>query len=402
MESIPVAEGTALRPKPAKRMAAFGEYLFDEIAGLKANVQARGVEVIDLSVGDPDGAAPPEAVAELQRQAEQTANHRYPSYKGLPEFRTAVARWYFDTFGVNLQPNDEVLSLIGSKGGVTHMPLTLVNPGDYVLLPDPAYAAYPAGVQLAEGRIYSMPLLERNGYLPDLEAVPSEIARAAKLMILNYPNNPTTACATEAFFADVVDFARQHGIFIAHDAPYNLMAFEGQRKLSFLETPGAKDVGIEFHSFSKLFNMTGWRVAFCAGNPELVSLLGTLKSNLDMGIFLPIQYAAIKALDSARPFIENLCGVYQRRRDVLVEGLRQLGWRLQAPRATFYVWAPVPDGTDSWSFTCRLLEQTGVLVTPGVGFGPCGEGYIRVALTVSEERLGQVIARLREVGFTYS
>jgi len=284
---------------------------------------------------------------------------------------------------------------------MTHLPLTLVNPGDSVLLPDPAYSAYAAGIAVAEGVVHPMPLLEKNGYLPDLTEIPSDVARSAKLMFLNYPNNPTTACASLKFFEDVVDFARQHEVFIAHDAPYNLLCFDGEKHPSFLEARGAKDVGVEFHSFSKLFNMTGWRISFVSGNRDLIDALGTLRGNFDMGPFIPIQQAAAKVLGHARSFIDQTVQVFQRRRDVLVEGLERLGWPVKRPRATFYCWVPVPEACSTRDFTCRLLNEAHILVAPGTGFGPSGEGYIRFALTVSEEKLQEVVQRLQDAGFVY-
>ena len=392
---------SAFKFKRAKRMGSLGEYFFDELVRLKNEVEATGVEVIDLSVGDPDFGAPEEAVIELQKQAKQPSNHRYASYRGLPEYRAAIAKWYKESFRVQLDPQKEILGLIGSKSGMTHLPLVLVNPGDPVLLPDPCYVAYHAGVMIAEGKIHWMPLLEKNGYLPDLSAIPSDVAKAAKLMFLNYPNNPTTACATLDFFQEVVEFAKDNEVWIAHDAPYNFICFDQEKPLSFLQVPGAKDVGVEFHSFSKLFNMTGWRISFVSGNQDIIDALGTLKGNLDMGQFLPIQQAATRVLGQYRSYIPNNVEIYRKRRNVVLKGLEQLGWNVPASKATFFIWIPVPEDTDCWSFTCRILKEAGVLLTPGTGFGPHGEGYIRIALTVPENVLEQVIERLRENGFVY-
>ncbi len=389
--------------RAAERLGQFPVYLFDKLDADKAEVQARGVDVISLGQGDPDEGTPPEIVEELVRAARDPKNHHYPSFKGMPEYLQAVADFYKNDFGVTLDPGPEILSLVGSKGGVGRLPLAIVNPGEVILCPDPCYPAYIPGMILAQAEIYYMPLLRENNFLPDLTKIPEDIARRARLMLLNYPNNPTAGVATKEFFAEVVAFAKKYDIIIAHDAPYNMMVFDDEEPLSFLQTPGAKDVGIEFHSMSKLFNMTGWRCAFVSGNSKIISALSTLISNTDMGVFRPIQYAAIKAFHNGNIFMNKMNKLYQERRDVIVNGLGSLGWQVPPPRGTFFVWLPVPEkGRESIPFALELLHKSGVLITPGRGFGEYGEGYLRIALTVSADRMREVVNRIREAGYVYT
>jgi LL-diaminopimelate aminotransferase len=360
------------------------------------------MDVISLGQGDPDEGTPPDIVAELSRAASDPKNHHYPSFKGLPEYLKAIAAFYKDNFDVELEPGPEILSLVGSKGGMGRIPLALVNPGEVVLCPDPCYPAYVPGMILAGADIHFMPLTKENDFLPDLTKIPGDVAKRAKLMFLNYPNNPIGATATPEFFAEAVKFARKYEIIIVHDAPYNMMVFDEEQPLSFLTTPGARDVGVEFHSMSKLFNMTGWRCSFVSGNRHVIAALSKLISNVDMGIFRPIQYAAIKALKNGRSFMDKMNKLYQERRDVVVKGLRDLGWKVDLPKASFFVWLPVPEkGRESIPFALEILNKTGVSITPGRGFGTYGEGYLRIALTVSTERLKEVIRRLKDAGYVY-
>ncbi len=387
--------------KSASRLDKFPVYLFDKLDADKAEVQAKGIDVISLGVGDPDEGTPSEIVEELTRTAADPSNHHYPSFKGLPEYRQAIAHFYEEHFGVSLDPQTEILALIGSKSGMGRLPLAMVNPGEVVLVPDPCYPGYIPGVILAGAEIYRMPLLARNGYRPDLSAIPTDVAGRARLMLLNYPNNPTAGVATAEFFSDVVKFAKGYNIVVAHDAPYNMMTFDDEKPLSFLQTPGAKEVGVEFHSMSKLFNMTGWRAAFVSGNASVITALSKLISNVDMGIFKPIQYAAIKALRNGAAFIRKMNRLYEERRDIVVEGLRKLGWRVDAPKGTFFVWLPVPEEKESIPFALELLHKSGVLITPGRGFGEYGEGYLRIALTVSADTLREVLSRIKKAGYDY-
>lgn len=382
----------------ADRLKQLPPYLFKEIDRIKEEVKARGVDIIDLGVGDPDLPTPDFIVAALQRAVQDPSTHRYPSYSGMNDFREAVARWYQRRFGVSLDPEREVVTLIGSKEGIAHLPLAFNNPGDLNLATSPAYPVYHIGTMFAGARTYFLPLLQENNFLPDLTQVSGEVARQAKLLFFNYPNNPTAAVADPAFFAQVVEFCREHQIIAVHDAAYTEMAYDGYRPPSFLETPGAKDLGIEFHSLSKTYNMTGWRLGFAVGQADVIEGLGKIKSNIDSGAFNAIQYAGIAALDSDQTAVMANCRILQERRDVLVAGLKKLGYAVTAPRATFYVWLPTPTGLDSAQFTSLLLEQAGIVTTPGSGFGAPGEGYVRLALTVPVARIEEALARLTRLG----
>ncbi len=383
----------------ADRVKQLPPYLFKEIDRLKAELIAKGVDVINLGVGDPDLPTPKHIIDRLKEAAEDPANHQYPSYSGMNDFKHAVARWYARRFNVELDPESEVLTLIGSKEGIAHLPLAFINPGDLALVPTPAYPVYAVAVLFAGGTSHEMPLLAENGFLPDLSAIPEDVARKAKLMFLNYPNNPTSAVAEREFFEKVVAFAEEHRIIVCHDAAYTEMAFDGYRPMSFLEVPGAKDVGIEFHSLSKTYNMTGWRLGFAVGNASVLSGLGQIKSNVDSGAFNAIQWAGIAALEESQDCVREMQRIYQERRDVLVEGLRKAGLDAQPPKATFYVWCPVPDGMTSAEFTSLLLKEAGIVTTPGSGFGGPGEGFIRMALTVSKERLREAAERIQRLSF---
>ncbi len=379
----------------AERLKRLPPYLFAEIDKKKREARARGVDLIDMGIGDPDLPTPPHIIEALKRGAENPANHRYPDYEGLVEFRRAVAGWYTRRFGVTLDPETEVLTLIGSKEGTAHMPLAFVNPGDVVLVPDPGYPVYAAGTWFAGGEVHFMPLRRANGFLPDLDAIPAEIARRARLMYLNYPNNPTAAVASREFFERVVAFARTHGIIVCHDAMYSELRFDGYRPPSFLEVAGAKEAGVEFHSLSKTYSMTGWRIGFCSGNAAVIAGLGKVKTNVDSGVFQAVQEAGIAALTGPQDVPEQYRRTYQERRDVVVAGLKALGWEVDVPKGAFFVWAPVPRGLDSRTFAARLLEEAGCVVTPGVGFGPSGEGFYRIALTIDAKRLHEAMERLK-------
>ena len=381
----------------AERLKRLPPYLFAEIDKKKREARARGVDLIDMGIGDPDLPTPPHIIEALKRGAENPANHRYPEYEGLLEFRRAVANWYRQRFGVTLKPETEVLTLIGSKEGTAHMPLAFVNPGDVVLVPDPGYPVYAAGTWFAGGQPHFMPLQRANGFLPDLDAIPDDVARRAKLMYVNYPNNPTAAVVEKGFFVQVVAFARRHGILVCHDAMYSELRFDGYRPPSFLETPGALEVGVEFHSLSKTYSMTGWRIGFCSGNATAIAGLGKVKTNVDSGVFQAVQEAGIAALTGPQDIPEQYRRTYQERRDVVVAGLRSLGWDVDVPKAAFFVWAPVPGGLDSRAFAARLLDEAGCVVTPGVGFGPSGEGFYRIALTIDAKRLREAMDRLRSL-----
>lgn len=378
----------------ADRVKNLPPYLFAAIDRMKAEARARGVDLIDLSIGDPDMPTPQNIVEAMKRAVEDPSNHRYPSYEGMPSYRKAVADWYKRRFNVDLDPSTEVLSLIGSKEGIGHIPLAFVNSGDIVLVPSPGYPVYPVGTLFAGGVPYIMPLYESNGFLPDFSSIPEDILEKAKLMFINYPNNPTSAVAGKEFFEKVVEIARSYNIIVCHDAAYSEIYYDGIRPMSFLEVDGAREVGIEFHSLSKTYNMTGWRIGFAVGNRDVIAGLGKIKTNLDSGVFQAIQEAAITALNTGDDVLRPIRDTYQERRDTLYEGLKRIGLQVIKPLATFYLWARVPEGFDSSRFVAHLLEKAGVMITPGVGFGSPGEGYVRFALTVNVDRIKEAIERI--------
>lgn len=383
----------------AKRIDQIPPYLFAEIDRKKEEMKRKGMDLIDLGIGDPDLPTPKPIIERLKRGAEDPRNHRYPSYEGMIEFRTAVAQWYGRRFGVKLDPAKEVLSLIGSKEGIAHIPLAFVNPGDYVLVPSPGYPVYRVSTLFAGGIPYFLPLRKENGFLPNFSDIPRKIVEKAKLLFINYPNNPTSAIAERPFFEEVVDFAQRYEIIVCHDAAYSEIAFDGYRPISFMEIKGGKEVGIEFHSLSKTFNMTGWRIGFAVGHSEILSGLGRVKTNIDSGLFQAIQEAGIEAFSHFEtPLLETI-QIYQNRRDLMVQGLQEIGLEVKPPKATFYLWIQVPKGYTSAQFATLLLEQAGIVATPGNGFGEEGEGYIRMALTVNESRLREAIERLRRIQF---
>jgi LL-diaminopimelate aminotransferase len=385
--------------KKARRINELPPYLFAEIDRRKRAALARGVDLIDLGIGDPDIPTPSVIVEKLIESASKPANHRYPSSAGMPEFREAVAEWYKKRFNVNLDPAKEVVSLIGSKEGIGNMAVAFVDPGDVVLVASPCYPVYHIGTAFNGGKNYFLPLKKENHFLPDLDSIPLDVARRAKLLWINYPNNPTAAVADRGFFQRVVEFADKHNVIVAHDAAYTEMGYDGYRPMSFLEVDGAREVGIEFHSLSKTFNMTGWRIGMAVGNSELVGGLAQAKSNLDSGIFQAVQEAGIEALKLGDQIVEPSRRVYQERRDILVDGLRAAGLECEKPRATFYVWVACPKGLSSADFTTKLLEEAGVVTTPGNGFGEAGEGYVRFTVCVDKERLREVAERIRRLRF---
>ncbi len=381
----------------AKRIEKLPPYLFAEISRKIAEKKAEGVDVISFAIGDPDLPTPGYILDSLKSAADDPANHRYPDTEGLLEFREAVARWYDRRFSVTLDPATEVLTLIGSKEGIGHMALCFIDPGDVALVPDPGYPVYAMGTLLAGGEPYYLPLTEENSFLPDLESIPESVAQKAKVLWLNYPNNPTGAVADLDFFERAVAFAKKNDIALLHDGPYSEVAFDGFRPVSLLQAEGAKDVGVEFHSLSKSYNMTGWRIAMVVGNAEIINALMRVKSNLDSGVPQAVQRMAITALDGPQDAIAENNAIYERRRDKLVTALRKLGLRMTTPQATLYVWARVPEGMTSVQFATRVLDEAGVVVTPGPGYGPTGEGYIRLSLTTPDERLEEGVRRLEKL-----
>ena len=385
----------AITIRKAARLEKLPPYLFAEIDKKKREVAARGVDIISLGIGDPDLPTAPHIVKALQEAATRPANHRYPDYEGLFSFRKAATDWYKNRFNVTLDPDKEAVSLIGSKEGIAHIPLAFVNPGDVVLVPDPGYPVYNIGTIFSGGEPYFMPLRKENGFLPDLKAIPAAVAQRAALMWIGYPNNPTSAVAPKEFFAEAIRFAEKHNIILCHDNAYSEVYYEGKKTSSFLEVDGAKEVGIEFHSLSKTYNMTGWRLGFAVGNAALIDGLGKIKTNVDSGVFQAVQEAGIAALTGDQCVVDEMRRICQQRRDILVRGLTGIGLACTPPLATFYVWAEVPKGYTSASFTSKILDDTGVVGTPGSGFGASGEGYIRFSLTVDTERLREAVARLQ-------
>ena len=381
--------------KFARRIEQLPPYLFVEISRKIAQKRAEGIDVVTFAIGDPDIPTPSHILDRLQEASQDPPNHRYPESEGLPELRRAVAQWYEERFGVTLDSDKEILPLIGAKEGIGHAALCFIDPGDVALVPDPGYPVYSVGTMFAGGECHWMPLVEENQWLPDLKAIPSEVADKAKAMWLNYPNNPTGAIAGEDFFEEVVDFAKRHDVPVLHDAPYTEVAYDDYRPMSFLQTPGAKDVGIEFHSLSKSYNMTGWRIGMAVGNAEMINALMRVKSNLDSGIPQAIQYAAIEALQGPQDCIQEHNRIYQRRRDKVVATLRQIGLEVSVPRASLYVWAKLPPGWKSGAFSALLIEEKDIVVTPGAGYGRYGEGYIRLSLTIADEQMEKGLERLR-------
>jgi LL-diaminopimelate aminotransferase len=381
----------------ANRLSKIPPYLFAEIDRKVQEKNRAGIDVISLGIGDPDLPTPKRIVHVLQEAAADPANHRYASYFGLAELRSAIAGWYGDRSGVTLNPDTEILPTLGSKDGIAHVPLALVDPGDVVLAPDPGYTVYVTGALMAGAEPYMMPLRAENQWLPDLDAIPQDVAERARLMWLNYPNNPTAAVADREFLERAVAFCRRYDIILCHDAPYSEIAFEGYRPLTLFEIPHAKEIGLEFHSLSKTFNMTGWRIGWVCGRADLVGLIGQLKTNIDSGIFQAVQWAAIEALNGGEQETRAACDVYLRRHQLVAETLNDLGWDIKPPRATFYVWAPVPDGYDSIGFASHVLDEVGVNITPGVGFGTHGEGYFRLSVTAPDARLEEAMARMRKL-----
>lgn len=382
--------------QPADRVEYLPPYLFARIDRLIEEKKKAGVDVISLGIGDPVEPTPEEIIEALDEALKDPENHRYPSYFGLREFRQAAAVWMKNRFGVELDPDREILPVIGSKEGIAHLTWAMAGPGDAVLVPDPAYPVYRTSAILAGARPVDMPLLKENDFLIDLDAVPSEVLEQAKLMYLNYPNNPTSATASMDFFRSVIEFAARYNIAVAHDNAYSEITFNGYVAPSILQVDGAKEVAVEFHSLSKSFNMTGWRIGFVAGNADIIDALGRLKTNIDSGIFNPIQYAGIKALLELSDFPRKMVEIYSRRRQLLTEFLESAGIDYHRSDATIYIWAQVPRGETSESFATLLLEKAGVVVSPGSAYGRAGEGYVRMSLTVPDNRLKEAVERLKQ------
>jgi LL-diaminopimelate aminotransferase len=387
----------------AKRLEKIPPYLFAEINRKREELITQGVDIINIGVGDPDKPTPTHIIQALHEAIEDPSTHNYPPYEGTQEFREAAVKWMERRFGViDLNPNTEVISSIGSKEAIHNTFLAFVEAGDYTLIPDPGYPVYRTSTIFAGGEPYTMPLKAENKFLPNLNIIPEEVARKAKLLWINYPNNPTGAIATIELFEELVAFCQQYNILLCHDHAYSEMAYDGYKPPSILQIPGAKDIAIEFHSLSKSYNMTGWRIGFAVGNAHAIKGLSQVKTNIDSGVFKAIQKAAIAAYATDEVELQAVMSVYQNRRDIIVKGLQSLGWPIEPPKATLYVWVPVPAGYTSTEFANLLLDKCGIVVPPGIGYGASGEGYFRIALTIADQRLHQAIQRMRDAGIRYS
>ncbi|HEY9653830.1 MAG TPA: aspartate aminotransferase [Coleofasciculaceae cyanobacterium] len=387
---------------PAGRLSSLPPYVFARLDELKARAREQGLDLIDLGMGNPDGCAPQPVIEAAIAALQNPANHGYPPFEGTASFRRAIANWYRRRYDVELDPDSEALPLLGSKEGLGHLALAYVNPGDLVLVPSPAYPAHFRGPLIAGGRVHSLILKPENDWLIDLAAIPDDIAQQAKILYFNYPSNPTAATAPREFFEEIVAFARKYEILLVHDLCYAELAFDGYQPTSLLEIPGAKDISVEFHTLSKTYNMAGWRVGFVVGNRHIIQGLRTLKTNLDYGIFAAIQSAAEAALDLPDVYVNEVQARYRRRRDFLIDGFAQLGWTIPKTKATMYLWMPCPPGQSSTDFALNVLQQTGVVLTPGNAFGVAGEGYVRVSLIAECERLAEVLRRFKQANIYYS
>ncbi|MFN3870116.1 MAG: LL-diaminopimelate aminotransferase [Aquificaceae bacterium] len=379
----------------AQRIRVLPPYLFAQIDQKKREKLQQGVDLIDLGVGDPDIPTPKPIVEAMQRAVEKPEHHRYPSYEGMLSFRQAVADWYKRRFGVELDPNKEVITLIGSKEGIAHFPLAFIDPGDVVLCPDPAYPVYKIGTIFAGGEPYILPLREENSFLPDFKSVPKDILKRAKIIWVNYPNNPTSATADESFYKELIEWAKENNIIVASDLAYSEIYFGDKKPLSILQIEGAKDVAIEFHSLSKTYNMTGWRIGMAVGNKDLIAGLGKVKTNVDSGQFQAIQEAGISALNLPEEEVQKIRNVYRERKTAMIKALEEVGLEVYKSDATFYLWIKVPKGYTSAEFVSLLLDRCGIVCTPGNGFGEYGEGYFRISLTVPTNRLLEAVERIK-------
>ncbi|HEY9749843.1 MAG TPA: aspartate aminotransferase [Allocoleopsis sp.] len=386
---------------PAERLRALPPYVFARLDELKARAREQGLDLIDLGMGNPDGPTPQPVVEAAIAALQNPANHGYPPFEGTASFRRAITSWYHRRYGVTLDPDGEALPLLGSKEGLAHLAIAYINPGDLVLVPSPAYPAHFRGPLIAGGQIHDIILKPENDWLIDLADIPDDVAKRAKILYFNYPSNPTAATAPREFFEDIVAFARKHEILLIHDLCYAELAFDGYQPTSLLEIPGAKDIGVEFHTMSKTYNMAGWRVGFVVGNRHIIQGLRTLKTNLDYGIFAALQSAAETALQLPDVYLHEVQARYRTRRDFLIQGLEELGWSIPKTRATMYLWVPCPPGQTSTDFALSVLQQTGVVVTPGNAFGAGGEGYVRISLIANCDRLGEALQRLKQANIRY-
>jgi LL-diaminopimelate aminotransferase len=386
---------------PADRVRSLPPYVFARLDELKLRAREQGLDLIDLGMGNPDGPTPQPVVDAAIAALQNPANHGYPPFEGTASFRRTITDWYNRRYGVELDPEGEALPLLGSKEGLTHLALAYVNPGDLVLVPSPAYPAHFRGPLIAGAKVHSLILKPENDWLIDLTAIPETVAQAAKILYFNYPSNPTAATAPREFFQEIVAFARHYEILLVHDLCYAELAFDGYQPTSLLEIPGGKEIGVEFHTMSKTYNMAGWRVGFVVGNRHIIQGLRTLKTNLDYGIFAALQTAAETGLQLPDVYLHEVQARYRTRRDFLIQGLAELGWTVPKPNATMYLWVPCPPGTGSTDFALSVLQQTGVVVTPGNAFGSGGEGYVRISLIADCDRLGEALRRFKQAGICY-
>ncbi|HIK26650.1 MAG: aspartate aminotransferase [Oscillatoriaceae bacterium SKW80] len=386
---------------PAERLKALPPYVFARLDELKARARLQGIDLIDLGMGNPDGSAPQPVISAAIAALQNPANHGYPPFEGTASFRRAITSWYKRRYGVELDSDREVLPLLGSKEGLTHLALAYINPGDLVLVPSPAYPPHFRGPLIAGAKVHFLILKPENNWLIELSSIPDAVAEAAKILYFNYPSNPTGATAPREFFQEIVAFARRYQILLVHDLCYAELAFDGYQPTSLLEIDGAKEIGVEFHTMSKTYNMAGWRVGFVVGNPQVIQGLRTLKTNLDYGIFAAVQSAAQTALQLPDDYLHSVQERYRQRRNFLVEGLAKLGWNIPKPKAAMYLWLPCPPGQSSTDFALDVLQKTGIVVTPGNAFGPGGEGYVRVSLIADCDRLSEALRRLQAAGIRY-
>lgn len=380
----------------SRRMDGLPPYLFAEIERKVAARKSQGIDVISLGIGDPDMPTPPHIVAEMQQQVADPANHQYPTNRGTDEFRQAVAAFYRKRFGVEVDPETEVLPLLGAKEGIAHICFSFLDAGDVCLGADPGYPVYASGPVLAGGEAVSMPLAPELGFLPDFDAIDAGTLKRARMMFVNYPNNPTGAVAGKDFFERLAAFGLEHDIAVIHDNAYSEITYDGYVAPSFLEAQGAREAGIEFYSLSKTYNMTGWRIGAAVGNAEIIETLWRFKTNIDSGMFQALQRTAAVALGSSQQCVRDMCDLYQRRRDLVVAGLRDIGIEITPPKGTIYMWVPVPDGYTSSSFAEMVLEKCAVVVPPGSGYGPSGEGFVRISLTAPDERIREALKRIKD------
>ncbi|MGF1539488.1 MAG: aspartate aminotransferase [Pleurocapsa sp.] len=385
----------------AQRLDSLPPYVFARLDELKARAREQGLDLIDLGMGNPDGAAPQPVIDAAIAALQQPQNHGYPPFEGTASFRASITDWYQRCYDVKLNPDSEALPLIGSKEGLGHLALAYIDPGDLILVPSPSYPAHFRGPLIAGGEIYPLNLTEEKNWLIDLDAIPEDVAKRAKILYFNYPNNPTTATAPREFFEEIVKFARHYSILLVHDLCYAELAFDGYQPTSLLEISGAKEIGVEFHTLSKTYNMAGWRVGFVVGNSHIIQGLRTLKTNLDYGIFSAIQKAAETALQLPDKYIQDVQQRYSTRRDFLIEGLAELGWKIPPSKATMYLWVKTPVGKGSTEFALEVLQNTGVVITPGNAFGDAGEGYVRISLIADRDRLGEVLRRFKQADIRY-